>query len=352
MASILKPIDPDYTQEQKEVLQKQTLNIYESAVFTGTYAAIWAVLLGSLHFYSAQRIDPAVHTNRAELYFFEIACYVLGTVVMMELFPMVFTIVNILKHPDHAHLHFKLKVSTVNVTIVSVIMTSYIFLANDMVPAFLDPVVGRRVYGGRFIEWTMAAPMYTYLTGRLIFNQPLSKVLPPMVITAIYLQMGLWAAVFANPLIRWGCVYGAYIGYFASAYYLARFTDGVQDKHGDLWVKKGLLYFTIVWWGSYGIFFHLAQLGILPSEGEQLMYTAMDSVAKMITSICLISLRSAEWDILLLDARHAAEMARRSAAFETQLQMLKLQLNNQILEGRLAEEEKALGEASGARQRK
>eukprot|EP00386_Alphamonas_edax_P001128 GDKI01003289.1.p1 GENE.GDKI01003289.1~~GDKI01003289.1.p1 ORF type:complete len:378 (+),score=79.07 GDKI01003289.1:64-1197(+) len=334
---LLQPVEPSYTPEQKAALKKTPLNLWELGAFIACYAATWLLNLSTLALYTADTVDPK--TERRELYYFHINAWVLATVWILEAIPFGFTLMNIRRNPEHAHLHFKLKVSAVQLTIVTMIFTSYTLLACDAFPVFIDPVTGRRVYGARFEEWTVAAPMYVYLVGRLLFNAPLARVLPCMGLTAFYLQLGLWAAVSSSPLLRWGCVYVSYVGYFASAVYLASFRQysggnltSVQTPDGkirtdpNVYIKRFLLSFIIVYWGSYGFVFHAAHINLISSEYEQLAYTCMDSGAKMMTAVCLISLRSAEWDLVLLEARAAAELAKNTANFEYQLHMLKMEL--------------------------
>uniref|UniRef100_A0A0G4GEQ8 Uncharacterized protein n=1 Tax=Chromera velia CCMP2878 TaxID=1169474 RepID=A0A0G4GEQ8_9ALVE len=351
---VLKPVEPNYAPEHKEAMKKSPLRLWEPIFFLASYATAWIVLSSSLKVYGVKQVPADL--ERQELGYFSIACWILGTIACLELIPLTFTIASLIRYPDIPHLHFKMKVSTIQLSIVTVIMTSYFFQANSLVPTFIDPITQRRVYGMRFCEWTMAAPMYTYMVGRILFQQPLNKVVPCMVVTALYLQMGLWAAIYESAFVRWGWVTLSYIGYFMSAYWLSQFLTGSENerervRRPDEWVKRGLLFWNIFFWGSYGLVFHAAQVGLIGSEWEQLMYTSMDCVAKMTTSVCLIALRSAEWEVVLLEARHAAETARHTAAFEMQLNMLKLQLENKALETELSQPPPEHENAAGLRQR-
>ncbi|CEM22193.1 unnamed protein product [Vitrella brassicaformis CCMP3155] len=427
-------------------LQNSHLKLLQDAVLLLSYILLWILSLCLLWVLPIPRY-PTVE-DRVELAYYEVACWVLGTVLFVEFFPMLFSVLNLLKFRGHRHQHFKLKVSLIMCTVEGVILCSYILLSRDLLPVHIDPVTGRAVYSARFMEWTVAAPMLVYLSGRYVFEVPMRHVLPAMIITGMYMQAGLWSAVSSHWLLRWGLEALSYIGYFAASWLMLQFlryqhtgdtytytrarrpnalhpsspssssrrpsdmssstelrqrrprTDSSQSAERDAppdglqepvvthypdvrrpqmrawqqvmfgWtllagglgiispttgamvadmngqtaerttigadgrsapVRRFLLYFNVIWWGLYGVWFHLAHVGALPGWAEQLAYTFMDSGAKTMLTICLISLRSYEFEVAITQARQEAERNRVEYEFDRRLQLLKVQLRHEII---------------------
>ncbi len=61
---------------------------------------------------------------------------------MTQVFPLILTIANAIKFPTSSTHQFKFKVTFIQITIVSIIMISYVLMSLDIVPTFYDPVTG------------------------------------------------------------------------------------------------------------------------------------------------------------------------------------------------------------------
>ncbi|CEM11718.1 unnamed protein product [Vitrella brassicaformis CCMP3155] len=311
--------------------------------FVVSYAASWAFACCLLHLYDDV---PRERTGASsyEIIAFNIACFIMLQIFVMELFPVISLIFSLQKRPAFNYLHLKLKQATLNLGLLLVGICCYATLICNSWPVFIDPVTGNRLYGARLMEWTVSCPLSIYLTGRLTFGRPLSVVIKPMACMSLSIQLAL-AATLLRPSclwLRWAFGVLPLCCFLGALHYMLDFLvktktrepgDGEADDASSSdgsgavdasvaqhkpreWVKKTILGSKLGGWTLCAIVFHLTFLGIMPPCVDQILYTVFDATAKLVECVSQTALRTTEWDALVMQVKMVQQSAHNGPSPE------------------------------------
>lgn len=167
-----------------------------------------------------------------------------------------------------------------------VVALTYIIMGANIFPVFEEPRTGRRVYGVRYMEWTVDVCGLVYLDCRILFGMKFAQFRMLLVYSALYMLLGLWSALASTWMLYAIFLGGSWFFFGVVCYYYwtyLRRNPGPLQQFGRAPIKHAILVFIIIWWILYGVLFMVCfqAPGLVEQWLEQLLWTAMDVVMKL-----------------------------------------------------------------------
>lgn len=156
------------------------------------------------------------------------------------------------------------------------------------------------VYSIRYAEWLVDVPLLLILTGFCAMQQPMKKIIGPMVVTELYI-IASWAALFVNSeVIRWTLVVAVFVAFGWATWEMYLWVKcflGDTDLESPLPARRACIasvFLLIAVFGIYGMIYLLALTGVISALSEHLAYTCMGFAAKLSLSMIFYAIRTAE----------------------------------------------------------
>jgi hypothetical protein len=223
------------------------------------------------------------------------------------------------------------------------VAAAYTIMSYNLMPVFLDPRTGRRVYCVRYMAWLVDGCGLMYMDSRILFNRSFREYRSLLFWTAANMLLGLWSAVASAWSLHYVFLIGAWITFAIQCFQLVTFLKKDEKKRkeegqeegsvlSDFELKRWILVFIILWSVLYGVLFvgvfHLGDY--IPPWLEQMLWTGMDVVMKLSHTVVLLAWRGSQWEVdsMLKNRRAQAEkfvamLAREKAMVEKDRDMLR-----------------------------
>eukprot|EP00854_Cymbomonas_tetramitiformis_P005605 gene5605-6791_t len=194
-----------------------------------------------------------------------------------------------------------------------VVGTGYLLMGTNIMPVFLDPRTGRRVYGVRYMVWFVDACGLIYLDCRCLFSQEFKSFWRSYIFMWGNVASGLLAALAVKWSVHWLLLLISVLCVAVVVYMLVDIAwrdPRPRSGFGKAPVKLGILLFLVACWGLYGLIFEAGFQELISPWTEQLLFTGLDLSMKITHTVVLMAFRATQYDIDAEVGRMRSEQRR------------------------------------------